>query len=554
VRGVTGLLCAVLVVGALAGTPVSDAAVSPEIVAVYPNPVTDGDRGEFVTVRVPEGTDLSTLALDDGESVARGPNRTASGTVVLTTTPDVVRPRVDRPVYGLRGDLALANSGERLTLTVGDARDVVTYSDAPEAEVWTGNGTWRPRGATAFAPVTVRNATTRAFALPDGSDVPLDAVTEAEERLYLAGYTFESWRVAQRLVAAERRGVDVRVLVDGDPVGGVERAQQALLDRLVAAGVNVTAIDGPRARYRFHHAKYAVVDDRALVTSENWGPTGTGGGNRGWGVVVESDRLADTLSSVFHRDAGWRDGKPWPVNGTVLPGRPATESYPTRFPPVTAQADAVHLFAAPDNAERGIRSLVRSAERTLLVEQMRIEPGHPFLNATIAAARRGVRVRVLLSGAWYVREENRQVVERLERVAREEGLSLDARLAEPRSRYRVLHVKGVVVDGESVLVGSVNWNDVSVTENREIALVVEDGAVAAHFRRAFVADWRGGAWRVPAGAVAVTGALVLVAAAFLARCVRFSGESQPATRARGPRRPSSRRGHREPPPASRRRT
>lgn len=226
---------------------------------------------------------------------------------------------------------------------------------------------------------------------------------------------------------------------------------------------------------------------------------------------------------------------------------------PARFDAVRAPAD-VRVLAAPDDAGRGIRALVASAEERLLVQQLSVAPEHAFLNATVDAARRGVEVRVLLSGKWYVREENRRVAERLNRLSRREGLPLTARLAEPRSRYDLLHVKGVVVDGERTLVGSVNWNDVSVRRNREVALVIESERVAARFERAFRADWRGGAWRVHAGTLGAAAVAAGATVRYVRRRVAFSGESPPAGRRPTRRPPSSRRGRREPPPASRGRT
>ncbi|MFB6121588.1 MAG: phosphatidylserine/phosphatidylglycerophosphate/cardiolipin synthase family protein [Halobacteriaceae archaeon] len=525
----------------------------PTIVGVVPNPVADGDVGEFVAVRVPTDTDLSTLRVADGESVARGPNATASGVVYLSPTPNATPDT--RPTYGLRGTLSLSNSGERVELRRNETvLDVTEYGDAPEAELW--NGSWQPLGATNLRVTAVSDVRTTAFVLPDSAGIPRSVVRSADRRLFVAGYTFRSRRVTRALLAAESRGVDVRVLVEGDPVGGTDGVQPALLDRLASAGVNVTTMDGPRARYRYHHAKYAVADDRVLVTSENWGPSGTGGANRGWGATVRSPRLADRLAAVFRADSGWRDGVAWTANGTGRIPPADRASYPSRFDAVETTVSEVRLLAAPDNAGRAIRRLLRSADETLRVQQVRIAPDHGFLNETLAAARRGVSVRVLLSGQWYVYEENRRVVERLNRVADAEGLDLRARLAEPRSRYRAIHVKGVVVDGERALVGSVNWNDVAVTENREIAVIISDRAVAARFARVFVADWRGGAWRVPVGLVLVAVLCVLGTGLLLRRCVSFgvSEARPPAGRARSRRRPSSPRERREPPPASRERT
>ena len=75
--------------------------------------------------------------------------------------------------------------------------------------------------------------------------------------------------------------------------------QARLLDRLTQGGVDVRLLAGPHTRYRTHHPKYAIVDDRALVATENFKPAGTGGmSSRGWGVVIENRRTAETLASL----------------------------------------------------------------------------------------------------------------------------------------------------------------------------------------------------------------------------------------------------------------
>jgi len=503
----------------LARLAVAALLASATITAVAPNPASDGDAGEFVAVTFDEPTNTTGWTLADGDSAAALPNRTLSGTVALATRPAAARNRTEHPVVALNGSLALANGGETVALRAGNRTvDELAYADAPTAERWDGDA-WTPLGASAFAPLAAKNVSVTAFALPDAAGPPLDVLEAADRRLYLAGYTFTSARATRALVAAAERGVAVRVLVEGGVAGGAPNPEDERLDALRAAGVDVRVLDGERARYSFHHAKYAVADDRAVVLSENWKPSGTGGhGNRGWGVTVEDARIADYLGRVFRDDTGWADAKPWRAvreNFTVVDGEPATDSYPTRFPAIDAEADRVRVLVAPDNARAGVRDLVASADESLVVEQASLDPNSAFTNWTIDAARRGVRVRVLLSGKWYARDGNRNTTDRLNRVAAAEGLNLDARLVEPRSRFEKVHAKGAVVDGERALVGSLNWNEHAATENREVVVVVADDAVARHFQRVFRADWRGGAWRLPL----LLAAAVAAAAVFAVGCV-----------------------------------
>jgi phosphatidylserine/phosphatidylglycerophosphate/cardiolipin synthase-like enzyme len=406
--------------------------------------------------------------------------------------------------------------------TAGRTVDAVRYVDAPEGKIVTwseGGPVWEPLGATDRPVVTAESGPVTAFTLPDSPGVVFETLRSAEKRILLAGYTYTSPRVTDALIAAARRGVTVEVLVDAEPVGGLTRREARLLDRLTAAGVNVTVLGGPRARYDFHHAKYAVVDSRALVTTENWKPAGVGGNaSRGWGVVTAQRAIVDGLTETFRADAGWRDGRPWTAYRThrqFEPARspPANGTYPSPRDPERVRVQNTHLLVAPDNAEQSVRRVLAEADDRILVEQVSLGgPGHPFVRETIEAAQRGVHVRILLSGAWYAREENQRLADRLNERAEREELPLSVRIADPRGRFEKIHAKGVVVDDAHALVGSLNWNNNSVRENREVALLLEGEGVGNYYARAFEADWRasGDRLRLRIGLIAVVGLAALL--------------------------------------------
>ncbi|WP_262342768.1 phospholipase D-like domain-containing protein [Haloplanus rubicundus] len=508
-----------------------DAGAEATIVAAVPNPTTDGDAGEYVVVRVPAGS-TANWTLGDGERVVSLPADRPASHIAVTDDPNATRRLTDAPVVSV-SHLSLSNAGERLRLRRDGAVVArLDYEDAPESEriVRTDGGTaWRPVG---YRPRDVHRygpATVTGFVLPDAPSVPVETLRGARRRIFLAGYTFTSERVADALIAAERRGVAVRVLVDADPVGGRTARGARALDRLAAAGVDVRVLGGPRARFDYHHPKYAVVDDRAVVLTENWKPAGVGGkSSRGWGVVVDARPVAADLAALFRVDAGGGDAMPWRRyrrGRTFDSGAPAEGSYPSRFEPTTETAAEVRVLTAPGNAESALAGVVDGADERVDVIQPSIgRRDGPLLRATIRAAERGVEVRVLVSGAWYVAEENAALVEWLNGVATRRDLPLTARVAEPAGRYEKIHAKGVVADGV-VVVGSLNWNDNAVSENREVVLAIRSEALATYFREVFAADWQGGRGVDRATWVVVGGALAaLVLALVVARkTVRFGG-------------------------------
>jgi phosphatidylserine/phosphatidylglycerophosphate/cardiolipin synthase-like enzyme len=281
-------------------------------------------------------------------------------------------------------------------------------------------------------------------------------------------------------------------------VGGLTRREAELLDSLVARGVAVRVVGARFARYDFHHAKYAVADDRALVLTENWKPAGTGGhASRGWGAVVHDGATADHLAAVFRADAGWRGAVEWSSfrRGKHFETANASNaSYPTEFAPENHSVDSADVLVAPDNAEGALLDLLDSANESIRIQQAAIGgQKHSLLRATLRAARRGVEVKILLSSAWYVAEDNQNLVDWLNEVAEREDLPLEARMANPRGKYEKIHAKGVVVDGEAAVVGSLNWNNHSARQNREVAVVLRGEGVGSYYAKVFDSDWQASA-------------------------------------------------------------
>ena len=522
----------------------------PRIVALFPNPTTEENRGEYLVVRLPERGNWS---LSDGYYEAEIPAN-ASGVVALSMDPANATPLLadetaaagnggtgDPALRALDDHFPLAASGDRIELRRnGTAVAVVDYDRAPEGHRWRADwGEWRPRGYEPRPPTRTADARVTPFVLPDSPGLPVEPLRGADDRLFVAGYTLTSERVADALAAAADRGVRVRVLLEGSPVGGFPTRSARLLDRLTAAGVAVRILDGEVERFRFHHPKYAVADDRAAVLTENWKPSGTGGrSNRGWGVLVEgaagiegetdaragtdADReatVADDLAALFAADFEARDARPWRAfraDTEFHGGGRANGSYPTRFDAPAKPATAnVTVLTAPGNAADRIVARIDAADERVLAVVPRVGgPDDRIVRALRRAADRGVDVHLLLSDAWYDREANRNLSTRLA----DEPIAVD--LAEPRGRFGKVHAKGLVVD-DTAVVGSLNWNPSAATNNREVLLAVENESVADFYARAYAADWRGGGIQLPVVFAAGLGVALAGAGAVARREIAF---------------------------------
>ncbi len=385
-----------------------------------------------------------------------------------------------------------------------------------------------------------------ATSAPDNNYAALIAAFDsAKKELRVRIYEMTGAKIADALIKTKKRGVKVWVFLEGSPVGGLSDQGRWITDRLHKAGINVHFLATPRGskvkpRYRFDHSKYVLVDDRlAIIGTENYGRTGVpvinSYGNRGWMIHVENAEFVRQLRAVW--DADYRTdmgdviaidaspddslGLPYRDPAFVPSEKIPTGTYPNPAKPALVDDTmALELVLSPDtslNENSAIIGMIARAKTTLLIEQNSVLPywgkkpkaagdkddkpevrdtrgPNLPLQAVIAAARRGVRVRVLLDGTWYNAEQtderdNDNTVVLLNELAKKEGLDLSAKVINLESTHlEKIHTKGVIADGE-VFVGSINWSENSFLGNREVGVIVSHPKVAGYYTDLFWRDW-----------------------------------------------------------------
>lgn len=145
--------------------------------------------------------------------------------------------------------------------------------------------------------------------------------------------------------------------------------------------------------------------------------------------------------------------------------------------PVPVDAALVQPVFSPEDSEPVLLGLVGSARESVdvLLYQFSYTP---LQDALVDASNRGVLVRVVLDPQV---ESNLFTAEKLALS----GVSVRWASRE----FASTHAKVLVVDGDTVFVGSTNWSRHAMKLNREAAVVVSSVAVAQRFLSVFESDW-----------------------------------------------------------------
>lgn len=141
---------------------------------------------------------------------------------------------------------------------------------------------------------------------PEGSaqQLVIRTLDDARESIRLLGYSFTSPDVVRSLVAAKRRGVDVRVVVDDK--GNRSKASQAAMNVVVNAGIPLRT----NGQYKIMHDKVIITDGQNVeLGSFNYTRSAAETNSENALVVREVPSLAQTY--LAHWQSRWDSGTDW---------------------------------------------------------------------------------------------------------------------------------------------------------------------------------------------------------------------------------------------------
>jgi cardiolipin synthase len=312
----------------------------------------------------------------------------------------------------------------------------------------------------------------------------LAAIDAARREIYLESYIFAAdvtgRAVAAALAQAARRGVTVRVLVDGF---GARDFPATLGADLIAAGAEVQVYrpEVARLRLRRHrlrrlHRKLVVVDRRIAFVGginiiDDMDTPGQIPPRFDYAVAVEGPLLAS-----IHRAAR----RLWLLVRWASFRRRQRERIHDQDQALPC-GEVEAAFVLRDNLrhrrdiEESYLEAIDGARQEIVLASAYFLPGRRFRHALMEAARRGVQVVVLLQG-----RVEYPLLHYATQALYGNLLAAGIRIVEYRRSF--LHAKVAVIDGRWATVGSSNIDPFSLLLAREANVVVRNQAFAGRLR------------------------------------------------------------------------
>lgn len=336
----------------------------------------------------------------------------------------------------------------------------------------------------------------------DLEQVVVKSIEQATETVDIAVQELNLPGIAAALVASQRRGVQVRLILENDYAAASQVDALQILDQAQILRLDDTA-DGSKGSGLMHH-KFVVIDGRQVVTgSANFTYSGIHGdaataqsrGNANVLLKIDSPVVAQPFQQEFNRM--WGDGPgankdsqfglqkpPHPVQSLALP----TSTLSLQFSPVSPSRpweSSVNGLIA-----RTLGQSTHSIDLALFVFSEQ-----PIANQLERQAQKGTEIRALIDPGFLYRSYS-EALDMLgvaipdQRCKIEAGNHLWSAPIQSVGMPKLpvgdkLHHKFAVIDEQTVIVGSQNWSHAANTDNDETLLVIRNPTVAAHFNREF---------------------------------------------------------------------
>ena len=332
------------------------------------------------------------------------------------------------------------------------------------------------------------------------------AFDSASQTIYLQTYIYEidkaGINIGNALKQAAQRGIAVNLLLDGF---GCKDMPKTYLTELENAGVQVMFYRQKispwtlkKNRLRRLHRKIAVVDNNIAFVGginiiDDYNVPDNTPPRIDYAVRIEGALLPSIAASVSKL---WRHMAFTRLNLRLSKHTLFNKSSAKQCLKAAAIKGISAAFVVRDNVlhrrdiENAYLSAINAAKSEIIIANAYFVPGRRFRHALISAAKRGVKIELLLQGRmeYFLMFATHAFY----------GLFLKNGIQIYEYRKSFMHCKVAVIDGYWATVGSSNIDPFSMLLAREANIMIQDTAFASELRLEICSSIREGAHQVTA--------------------------------------------------------
>jgi cardiolipin synthase len=288
--------------------------------------------------------------------------------------------------------------------------------------------------------------------LPEDSAEPiLDAIHSAMKSLRIKMFAVSDPRILEALIAAQRRGVKMRVMLNPARRSGEIQNKGA---RSVLCGAGIDVLDTNPA-FDVTHEKSMVVDGTtAVVGSLNWEPENFEK-TRDYAIITADPDEVSEISDCFEAD--------W-----------SRKSFASR--------KSSNIIWCPGAGREDIAQFIDSAKHSLFIQNERYQDAI-IVEHIVRAKLRGVKVHVMTRPSHSLRADKLVAGIGNLKIMHDVGIGVH------KIRHLKLHAKMLLADKSRAIIGSINLSPGSFDKRRELAIRLKERDILSRLVQVVHEDW-----------------------------------------------------------------
>lgn len=284
------------------------------------------------------------------------------------------------------------------------------------------------------------------FVQPEsGHEFLLSEIEKADKHIYVEVYLMSDKKIIEALVEEDKKGTDVKVILEEHPFGG-GGSNKGVKKDLESGGVEV---NWSNSAFALSHIKMILIDDE-LVFILNQNITNSAfTKNREFNILDKNVKDIEEIKKMFLAD--WNK----------------TTFYPT----------ISNIIQSPNTSRASLAYLINSAISEIKIE-MEVITDDKMVDLLIDKTKT-TKIKLIIPSLKQLEANKEDALRLLQNKVEVKTLS---------SPY--LHSKLIIVDNKNAYVGSINFTSHSLDQNRELGIILSSKDVLNGLLKTFESDWQ----------------------------------------------------------------
>jgi len=284
----------------------------------------------------------------------------------------------------------------------------------------------------------------------------LDLIKNSQKSFIGAFYDISSLKIADELIAAHNRGVNIKLVTDNDTFSGTA------ITKILESGIPVVPDTGPGLM----HNKFAIVDNSTVFTGSYNTTENCTLKNNNNALIIRSTELAEIYNSEFYEmfDSG--------IFGNKTEEGAFRQLQKKYFVKLSGMNINVY-FAPEDNVEKIIYDRITKAEKSIRFMQFSFT-SDVIGEVIIKKFKEGIAVNGVFEKKGSDTEYSEYIKMKVE--------SVPVRLDKNRG---VMHHKVIIIDDYRVITGSFNISKNANNKNDENIIILDSRDLALKYIEEF---------------------------------------------------------------------